>query len=64
MLRNRWMYLGTMLLVATALVWLGVELTRSVDWLLPYTAGAGVALLLIGSVVEHRASRRKKMLAP
>ena len=64
MSKNRWKYSGILLILASALVWIGAELTRSVEWLLPYTAGAGVALLLTGSVLEHRASRRKKMLAP
>lgn len=49
---NRLMYLGTLVTVASALVWLGAELTRRIEWILPYTAGAGILLLVVGSILE------------
>ena len=62
--RNSWTYLGMRLIVGSALVWLGAALAQTVEWLLPYTSGAGVALLVIGVFLELRVSRRKKLLAP
>ncbi|MCL4836401.1 MAG: hypothetical protein KJ058_00360 [Thermoanaerobaculia bacterium] len=46
--RNRIIDVGVLLLVATALVWLGAELTRRIVWALPYAAGLGLLLLLVG----------------
>jgi len=64
MTNNRCLNLGLLLLITSGLVWLGATLTRHVDWLLPYVAGAGAVLILIGAVIEIKASRSKKLLAP
>lgn len=49
---NRIIYAGLVLVVGSALVWLGAQFTRRVEWLLPYTMVAGIALLVIGAGVE------------
>jgi hypothetical protein len=49
---NRLIYFGVVLLVATVLLWIGAELTRRIEWLLPYLAGAAVLLIVIGFVQE------------
>ncbi len=55
---NRVMYLGIVLIVAAVSVWLGAELTRRVEWLVPYVGIAGVALVILGVVLEFWKARR------
>ncbi|MBX3146832.1 MAG: hypothetical protein KF785_08665 [Gemmatimonadales bacterium] len=58
--KNRVIYLGLVLVVATALVWLGAEFTRRVEPLLPYTIVVGIALLVIGAGTEVYRKFRKE----
>lgn len=61
--RNRLIDSGVILIVASVLVWIGAELTRRIEWLLPYTGGAGVALVVAGTVFEWwRVGRRSAPL--
>lgn len=46
--KNRIMYAGVVVIVATVLVWLGAELTKRMERLLPYTAILGAILLVFG----------------
>jgi len=57
--KNVMLYLGTLIVAASALLWLGAKLTQMVEWILPYTAGAGVLLLIIGLVFESRKDSSK-----
>lgn len=50
--KNKIIYYGTLLLVATVLLWLGAELTRRIVWLLPYTGGVAVAMIVGGFLHE------------
>jgi len=57
-MRNNGLFrVGVLIIVASALIWLGAELTRRIEWILPYTAGAGAVLLVLGLFNEAR--RRK-----
>lgn len=49
---NRLMYLGIVLIVAAVSVWLGAELTRRIEWAVPYVSGAGVVLVILGVALE------------
>ncbi|MDP3720177.1 MAG: hypothetical protein Q8T13_20635 [Acidobacteriota bacterium] len=49
---NRSMYLGIVLIVAAASLWLGAELTRRIEWTVPYIGGAGIVLVVLGVVLE------------
>ena len=49
---NRLMYLGIVLIVAAASVWLGAELTRRIEWTVPYVGGAGIILVVAGVARE------------
>lgn len=55
---NRAIYVGVVVLVITVLVWIGAELTRRVEWMLPYAAGAGVFLIVSGAIYEIWSRRR------
>jgi uncharacterized membrane protein (DUF485 family) len=55
---NRVMYFGIVLLVAAVSVWLGAELTRRIEWAIPYVGGAGVVLIILAVILEFRKVRR------
>lgn len=55
---NRVIYWGVVVLVATALLWIGAELTRRIVWILPYTAGAAVLMIVAGFIHEWWRSGR------
>ena len=49
---NKLIYFGVIVIAASALLWLGAELAKRVEWILPYAAIAGVLLVLIGLFME------------
>lgn len=61
--KNRIIYSGVVVIVATALIWLGAELTKRIEWLLPYTAIAG-AILLVTGVAQELARKRQASAGP
>lgn len=54
---NRVMYVGIVLIVAAVSLWLGAELTRRIEWTVPYIGGAGIVLVVAGVALEFRRSR-------
>jgi hypothetical protein len=48
---------GTMLIVAAASIWLGAELTRRIEWAVPYAGGLGVVLMVAGVARELWAAK-------
>lgn len=57
---NRIIYFGIILLVAAVLLWIGAELTRRIEWLLPYFVGGAVVLIVVGFVNEMWRRRNLK----
>lgn len=55
---NRLMYAGIVLITAAVSVWLGAELTRRIEWTVPYVGGAGIVLVVLAVVLEFWRSRR------
>jgi hypothetical protein len=58
MLTNPFTYLGVLVVAAAASVWIGAELTRRIEWVVPWAAGLGFFLILIGLAQEARTRRR------
>jgi hypothetical protein len=56
--RNRFIYWGIVTLVATVSLWLGAELTKRVEWILPYTGGLAIAMIVGGFAYEWRKTRK------
>jgi len=54
---NRLMYFGIVLIVAATSLLLGAELTRRIEWTVPYIGGAGVALVILGVALEFWKTR-------
>ena len=55
---NRVIYFGVVLVVVTVLLWIGAELTRRVEWILPYAGAVGVILIVTGAIYEMYRSRK------
>ncbi|HSH17386.1 MAG TPA: hypothetical protein VLD18_15205, partial [Verrucomicrobiae bacterium] len=60
--RNRFIYWGIVTLVATVSLWLGAELTKRVEWILPYTGGLAVLMIIGGFVYEWRKTRKLRTI--
>jgi hypothetical protein len=48
------MYYGVLIVVASALIWMGAWLTKRIEWILPYTGAVGVVLIIIAVAMELR----------
>ena len=59
---NKVIYIGVIVLAASVLLWLGAELAKRVEWILPYTGGAGILLVLIGMFVELKKKKEGEAL--
>jgi len=57
---NRVIYWGIVVMVATVLLWIGAELTKRVEWALPYSGAIGVLLVVGGFIYELWRSRARK----
>lgn len=55
---NRIIYYGIVVLAATVLLWIGAELTKRIEWILPYTGGIAVLMIVGGFVYELWKRRR------
>ncbi|GIV06888.1 MAG: hypothetical protein KatS3mg017_0090 [Fimbriimonadales bacterium] len=58
--RNRLMYIGVLVLAAAALLYIGGQVIRTIEWFLPWAAGIGVALILMGLFMEMQKSGKPK----
>ncbi|MGQ9656689.1 MAG: hypothetical protein ACUVV1_02165 [Fimbriimonadales bacterium] len=58
--RNKAIYIGVLVVAASALLYIGGQIIRTIEWFLPWSAGVGVALILIGLFVEMQKSRKPK----
>ena len=54
---NRLMYIGILLIVAGASLFVGAELARRTEWMVPFLGVAGVVLVLVGVVLEFWPTR-------
>jgi len=61
--RNKAIYIGVLVVAASALLYIGGQIIRTIEWFLPWAAGVGVALILIGLFVEVQKSRKPKPIA-
>ncbi len=52
--KNRLIYYGVLIVVGSALIWIGAWLTKQIEWILPYTGAAGIVLMLVGLALELR----------
>ena len=58
--KNKLMYFGVLVVVASALLWIGIEAGKRIEFFLPWAGGAGILMLVAGVFVE--AANNKKVL--
>jgi heme A synthase len=61
--RNKAIYVGVLVVAASALLYIGGQIIRTIEWFLPWAAGVGVAQILIGLFAEMQKSRKPKPIA-
>jgi uncharacterized membrane protein (DUF485 family) len=59
---NKWIYIGVLVVVAAACIWLGARLLERIEWVVPFALGIGILLILVGLVIEMR--KRKAAVTP
>ncbi|HRK20860.1 MAG TPA: hypothetical protein PLX06_03590 [Fimbriimonadaceae bacterium] len=57
---NKIIYFGVIIIAASALLWLGAQIAKQAEWLLPYTGILGILLIVVGLAMEIK---KKKALA-
>jgi hypothetical protein len=63
-IQNGLIYWGIVVLMASLLLWLGVELAKRIEWFLPYSGGLGLSLIAAGYLLELRKARIIKRNQP
>ena len=58
---NKLIYFGVIIIAASVLLWLGAKLLERVDWILPYTAGVGLLLMIGGMFMEINKRKQGKV---
>jgi hypothetical protein len=59
-IQNGLIYWGVVVLMASLLLWLGVQLARRIEWFLPYAGGLGLSLIAGGYFLERRKARKAR----
>jgi len=57
-IQSRLIYWGIVILMASLLLWLGVQLARRIEWFLPYSGGTGLFMIAFGYFLEIRKARK------
>lgn len=60
---NRVIYWGIVVLVVTVLLWIGAEVIKRIEWILPYAAGIGVLAVVAGFIYEFWKKRATEKAA-
>ncbi len=61
--KNRVIYVGLLLIAASALLYIGGQIIQLIEWILPWTGGAGVVLVLIGMYFELQKNKKPKSVS-
>ena len=59
-IRSGLIYWGIVILMASLLLWAGVQLAKRIEWFLPYSGGLGLSLIAGGYLLELRNARRAR----
>ncbi|MGO8926703.1 MAG: hypothetical protein ACLQU3_07435 [Limisphaerales bacterium] len=59
-IQNGLIYWGIVVLMASLLLWAGVELAKRIEWFLPYSGGFALSLIAGGYLLELRKARKAR----
>ncbi|MCS7208996.1 MAG: hypothetical protein NZ874_05425 [Fimbriimonadales bacterium] len=60
--RNKAIYVGVLVVAASALLYIGGQIIRLIEWFLPWSTAVGIGLILIGLYAEMQKARKPKLL--
>jgi small neutral amino acid transporter SnatA (MarC family) len=63
-IQNGLIYWGIVVLMASLLLWLGVELAKRIEWFLPYSGGLALCMIAGGYLLEIRKARKARPGTP
>lgn len=52
--KNRWIYVGILVVAAAALIWAATEIGTRIVGFMPYVGALGVVLIIVGLVLESK----------
>lgn len=52
--KNPFIYYGLLLIVGTAAIYVGAWLTQKIEFILPFTLGLGILLVILGVLIENK----------
>lgn len=52
--QNKLLYLGLLIVAASALIWVGAWLTARIEFAVPYAIGVGALMIIGGLIMEAR----------
>lgn len=55
--KNKLIYYGLLVILATAAIYVGAWLANNILFVLPYTLGAGLLMIVLGAVIENRRAK-------
>lgn len=58
--KSKVIYTGLILILASALLWVGAWLTKQIEFILPYTGILGILVCILGVVLEIKKSKEAK----
>ncbi len=58
--KSKVIYTGLILILASALLWVGAWLTKQIEFILPYTGILGILVCILGVVIEIKKSKEAK----
>jgi hypothetical protein len=58
--QNKLLYIGLLVVAASALIWVGAWLTARIEFAVPYAIGVGALMIIAGLVME---AKKKKAAA-
>jgi undecaprenyl pyrophosphate phosphatase UppP len=61
--KNRLIYIGILIVAATALLYVGYMVTKTIEWFLPWAMGIGVLLIVGGVFMEANKAKAAKLIA-
>lgn len=52
--KNKVIHIGILIVAAAALLWAGGKVIAHIEWFLPWAAGVGIAMVVVGMILEAR----------
>jgi len=61
--KNRWIYVGILVVAASAIIWAATEIGTRILFAMPYVGAIGIALIVVGLVLESKKKQEAETTA-